>query len=226
MTGMTTYVATEVLNAITSKANFTNVATAYAALFTVVGSDAGTGFTEAAYTSYTRVATPGASWNAPSGASPTTIANGSSISFPVCTNAGTAVVEVEIGFGLYDAAASGNLLQWDFLGSNSWAPFTCSAVGSGNGTVFTVPGYTPVNGDLVYVNEEYGGTLPTFTQSNFTGQLVVANASGNTFTVTNAATAVWTSTTGSGMVRKMTPQSVVPGGQPIFNAGSIVLSAG
>jgi|ERR1700757_2482636 len=228
MPGMTNLVANELLGAITSQGTFTNITTAYMALFPVVGTDAGTGFTEAAYTGYVREATPAATWNAPSGTSPSSISNAAAINFPICTNTGTAIVEVEQAWGLLNnatAAVSGaTLLAWDYIGSMNWAPFTCTAVGSGNGTVLTVPGYTPANGDVVVVNEEYGGSAPTFTQSNFTGQLVVANASGNTFTVTNASTAVWTSTIGSGMLKKITPQSVVPNGQPIINVGSCVIN--
>jgi hypothetical protein len=217
------------LTNLTADALLVNITTAYPYMcfFTAVGSDAGTGFTEAAYTGYTRENTTG-DWGAPSGTSPSSISNSSAIDFPICTNTGTAIVEVEIAWGMVNnstaAISSTSLGAWDYLGSANWTPFTCTAVGSGNGTVLTVPGYTPTNGDIVVIDEEYGGTLPTFTQSNFTGQLTVANASGNTFTVTNASTAVWTSTIGSGMLKKITPQSVVPNGQPIINIGSCVIN--
>jgi hypothetical protein len=62
--------------------------------------------------------------------------------------------------------------------------------------------------DLVIFSTEFGGTAPSFSQSNFTGQLAVVSPATDTFTVTNAATAVNTSSTGSGSVRKITAQSI------------------
>lgn len=220
MAGMTTLTATGLLAGTTSQGTFTNVTTSYLAMFTAVGSDAGTGFTEAAYTSYAREATPAATWNAPSGTSPTSITNSGSVAFPVCANSGTAVVETEIAFGLLNnptAAVSGTtLLMWDYLGAYSWNPFTCTSALPG---VMTVPAHGYSNGDQVVVDAEYGGTLPT-TGGSWAGLLTVANVTTDTFTV-----GVNTTSTGNGMIRKVQQQAIVPNVQPIFNAGSIVINA-
>lgn len=217
MPGLSDYAAKEVLSAITSKANFTNVATAYVALFSTIPTDANTGGVEAAYTSYARQPAPAASWNAASGSAPSTISNSASISFPVCTNAGTAVVETEIAFGLFDAVTSGNLLAADYLGNFSWSPFTCTLASPG---VLTMPAHGFANGDKVVVDAEFGGTLPA-TAGSWAGLLTVANVTTDTFTA-----GVNTTGTGSGMVRKVVAQAIVPNLQPILNAGSVVFSAG
>ena len=215
MAGLTDYTARQVLSAITSKASFTNVATAYVSLFSVVPTDAGTGGTEAAYASYARQAAPAASWNAAAGSAPSTISNAAQVSFPICTNAGTAVVETEIAFGIHDAVTAGNLLAWDYLGPGAWLPFVCTSASPG---VLTVPAHGFANGDKVAVNAEFGGSLPT-TAGSWAGLLTVANVTTDTFTA-----GVNTTGTGSGMVRKVVAQAVVGNLQPIVNAGSIVLA--
>ncbi len=103
MAGFTTYTQQKVLDHVRGKTSWT-MPTAYVALFTAAPSDAGGG-TEAAYTSYARVATAGADWSAASGTSGT---NAQAITFPACTGSSSTVTH----FGLYDASTSGNLLAW------------------------------------------------------------------------------------------------------------------
>ena len=217
MVGMTTYTATELLKAITDQGTFTEVTAPYLALFTVAGTDAGTGFTEAAYTGYARQLAAAASWNAPTGTSPTTVSTSAAVNFPVCTNSASGVIETEIAWGIYDASTAGNLISWDFLGNYTWQPFNCTLASPG---VFTVDGggYTFANGDQVVVTAEYGGTLPTGVSA--TTLYTVAGVSGNTFNI-----GVNTSTIGNGMIRKVVPQQVVTNLQPIVSAGNAVISA-
>ena len=106
MTGMTNYSADAWLAYIVGKTAMPTLPTAYLALFTAVGTDAGTGFTEVSGGGYARVLTSAATWNAASGTSPSTNSNAASISFPTSTGSWGTV----IAWGLYDAPTGGNLL--------------------------------------------------------------------------------------------------------------------
>lgn len=211
MVGNTTFTATEFLKSITNQGTMAEVTTPFIGLLTAVASDAGS-VTEAAYTSYAREA---ATFNAPTGTQPVTVSNSGSISFPICTNTGTAVVETEIAFGLYDASSGGDLLTWDYLGGTSWFPFDCSLASPG---VFTCNGTTLTNGQQIALTTRFGGTLPTGL-SQYT-LYTVAGVSGNTFNV-----GVNTSSIGDGMLKVVVPQSIVPGSQPVINSGSLVIGS-
>lgn len=222
MTGYSDYSAQNSLNYIVGKTAIPALPTAYVALFTAVGSDAGTGFTEVTGGSYARVATSGATWNAASGSAPSSITNASAITFPTATadwtGAGASPV---IAFGLYDAATLGNLLAWDYLGNYAWLPATVSLASPG---VITAKAHGYSAADSVVFSTEYGGTAPTFSQSNFTGVLAVVSPATDTFTVTNGGTAVNTSSTGSGMVRKIIKQLIPVGIQPSFAANALTIT--
>lgn len=211
MVGNTTFTATEFLKAITNQGTFTEVTTPFIGLLTAVTNDAGT-VTEAAYTGYARVA---AAFSAPSGSQPVTVSNSGTLTFGTCTNAGTAVVETEIAFGLYDASSSGDLITWDYLGGSNWNPFDCTNASPG---VITCDGTTFTNGQQIALSTRFGGTLPTGL-AQFT-LYTVAGVSGNTFNV-----GVNTSSIGNGMLKLVVPQSIVPGSQPIVNPGSIVVAS-
>ena len=224
MTGFSDYTAQNLLAYVTGKTAMPALPTSYLALFTTAPTaDAGTGGTEVSGGSYTRVTTSGANWNTPTASSGTApgivsafTSNSATLTFPTASaNWGTV-----LAFGLYDAATVGNLLVWDYLGNFAWRPVSVSAVGSGAGAVFTSPAHGLSNGDPVVVTTKYGGALPTFTQSNFTGVLVVANATVDTFTVTNGGTAVWTSTTSDFAVRKILQQSIPSGVTASFTGGT------
>jgi hypothetical protein len=218
MTGFTDRVSQGILNHITGKTGLFALPTAYVALFTAVGTDAGTGFTEVTGGSYARHATAAADWNAASGSAPSQISNANTLTFPTATADWGSI----IAFGLYDASSAGNLLCWDFFGNYSWLPATVSAASP---AVITAHAHGFSVGDLVEWSIEYGGVNPTFSQSNFTGALTVTSPSTDTFTVTNGATAVNTSTTGNGMVRKLLPQAINNGASAAFPAGSLVITS-
>lgn len=101
MPSFSDYTENRVLDHVLGKTSFT-MPSVWVALYTVAPTDAGGG-TEAAYGSYARVATSGASWNAASGGS---TSNATALAFPACTS-GTSVV---VAFGLLDASSGGNLL--------------------------------------------------------------------------------------------------------------------
>jgi hypothetical protein len=223
VTGFTDRTSQGILGHIVGKTALYTLPTAYLALFTGVGGDAvsgdaGTGFTEVTGGAYARLATAGADWTAPSGSAPSTIRNANAFTFPTATASWGAL----IAFGLYDAGAGGNLLAWDFLGAYPWLPATVSAA---TPAVITAKAHGFAAADLLAWTNEYGGTVPGFSQSNFTGPLAVTSPATDTFRVTNGGTAVNTATTGSGMVRKLGSQSVAAGNIVSFPIGSIILSS-
>lgn len=154
----------------------------------------------------------------PSGSSaPSTLTNNSIITFATPTaNWGTIVA-----VGLYDALTSGNLLNWDYMGNFAWLPCSVSSASPGVITA-KANGYTV--GDTVVFSTEYGGTAPSFSASNFTGLLAVAHQATDTLDVTNAATAVNTSSTGSGMIRKVGSQVISTNVVASFAASALTLS--
>ncbi len=114
--------------------------------------------------------------------------------------------------------------MFDYLGNYAWLPGTVSAASPG---VITAKAHGYSAADSVVYTLKYGGTTPTFSQSNFTGVLAVAAASlaTDTFTVTNSATAVNTSASGSGSFRKITQQSIPQNVTASFAASSFTLTA-
>lgn len=215
MTGFTDFAATRTIDNWTGKTAMPALATpghTWVALFTAVGIDAGTGFTEASGGSYARVDT-NTLWNAAAASAPSSTSNSGAITFPTSTGSWGTV----IAFGIYDAATAGNLLWWDYLGNFPWQPTTVSLASPG---ILTVKAHGFSAADLIIFSTEYGGTAPSFSQSNFTGQLAVVSPATDSFSVTNAATAVNTSSTGSGLVRKITAQSIPSGVTASFAGGT------
>lgn len=216
MAGLTDYTAQNALNWITGEAAMPATTERYIALFTAVGTDGGTGFTEVSGGSYARAAAPASSWNAASGSDPSTASNSAAIAFPTSTASWGDV----IAFGVYDAATGGNLLDWDWIGNDKWFPFTCTSASPGVLTAIGITaGSTPTlaDGALVVVDAEWGGTLPTGLAVDT--QYTVAGLSADTFNV-----GVNTTTTGSGMVRQVTPQTIPNNTTFSFAAGALTLT--
>lgn len=211
MTGFSDYASQRILQHAVGKTSWTMPSTVALGLFTAVGSDGGTGFTEVSGGSYARVAVQ-TLWNAASGSAPSTITNSASITFPAATaNWGTI-----IGWGLYDAASAGNLLFWDYMGNFNWIPFSCTSASPG---VLTSPAHGFANGDSVVVSGgEYGGVLPT-TGGSWTGLLTVAGVTTDTFNV-----GVNTTSTGDGMLRKVASQAINTGVTASFAASTLTLA--
>lgn len=150
---------------------------------------------------------------------PATLTNGAIIAYQPATGAGFGTV---LAFALYDAVTAGNMLMWDWLGNFAWLPATMTAASPG---VITAHAHGYSAADPVVVSTKYGGTLPTFSQSNLTGVLAVVSPATDTFTVTNASTAVNTSTSGDFMVRKILQQSIPSGVTASFAASTLPLFA-
>jgi hypothetical protein len=150
---------------------------------------------------------PSASTGAPGAAQvPVSSASGSQINY--AANGATGWTGNPIYWQVYDALTSGNCLYGDYMGNYAWLPWTCTLASPG---VLSAHAHGYSNNDPVAISFKLGGTIPTFGQSNFTndaGTLLVANSTTDTFTLTNASTAVNTSSTGDGMVRKLVSYTV------------------
>lgn len=155
------------------------------------------------------------SFTAASGSAPSQITNASAtITFAQATaNWGTV-----IAFGLFDASSSGNLLAWDYMGAYSWLPCTVSSASPG---IITAKAHGYSNGDSFVFSTEYGGTAPSFSSGNFTGLLTVAGAATDSFN--NASSN--TSSTGSGMVRKVIQQSIPINATASFSTSQLTVTS-
>ena len=217
MTGFTDRVSRQIIDHITGKTTiFAKVTPMYLALFTAVGLDDGTGFTEVSGNGYARVATAITDWNAAAGTGPSSAANANAATFPASSGAWNASAPI-IAFGLYDASIAGNLLAWDYLGSGAWKPFSATLASP---SAITAPAHGFAAADQIVMSAEGGGTLPT---GIFTGLLTVAAApTTDTFNVSVNASA-----SGSGLLRKVVPLVVGSAGiTPAFAAGTLTLVSG
>jgi hypothetical protein len=233
MAALTNFAAQSYLDNLTGKAAAFSNAARYLALFTAVGTDANTGFTEVSGTSYARIQIPTASWGSATGTAPSSSTTTAGVSFVTSggdwTGAGASPI---IAWGLFDALTTGNLLCWDYLGNFNWLPATVSSASPG---VFTAKAHGFAQFDPVVFSTEFGGVAPTTSAGVVTGLLSVGASpttdtftvgSGATFTnaVLGAGTTVNTSATGNGMVRKVSAQLVPNNTTVTFNSGNIVVS--
>lgn len=210
MSGDSDYLARAILNWQVGKTAFPALPTAYLALFTAMGIDAGTGFTEPAAGAYARKQTAAADWNAATGSAPATISNANAFTFPTATADWGTI----IGFGLFDAATGGNLLDYDWLGPDPWKPFDCSLASPG---LFTVRGHGFANADKVVCSAEVAGSLPAGISA--ATLLTVAGVATDTFNV-----GVNTTSVGNGLLRRVVSQACPTGVALTFPAGSLVFT--
>lgn len=288
MTGLSNYSAQNELNWLTGQVAQPALPSVFMALFTAVGTDAGTGFTEVSGGSYARQQVAGSAatngttaagnatlhfastpawvvagmtiydttasvipagttvvsvtgttvvmsanatgggvgsgdtivfsaFSAASGTGPSTVINNAAITFVQASSSWGTVIAV----GLYDAGTFGNLLAWDYLGNFAWLPCTISSASPG---VITSKAHGYSANDPVVYTVEYGGTAPTFSQSNLTGILAVVSPTTDTFTVTNASTAVNTSSTGDGMIRKIVQQPIAANVTASYAASQVTIT--
>lgn len=214
---LTNFAATAVLKHLTGVAAYT-MPSPYVGLFTAVGTDAGTGFTEVSGGSYARQAASGGSvWGAPTGSDPVTITTSLTIAFPVATaNWGTV-----IAWGLFDAVSGGNLLEWDYLGGYTWLP--CYVTAGSPCRIYAVGNNYGQNDTIVFTTK-YGGQLPSFVSGNFSSPLTVISPTGSLFTPYLSGAGVNTSTEGSGNVRKIASLTVNANMPTFFFGGALSLS--
>jgi hypothetical protein len=230
MSGKSDYTAESILNWVTGRTAMPSLPTPYLALFTAAPtSDAGTGGTEVSGGSYARIVASGSGiWGAAGASSgtepsvtPAAITNSAGgITFATSTGSWGSV----LAWGLYDAVTAGNLLWWDYLGNFPWLPCTVSAASPG---IITAHAHGYSANDPVAFTTKFGGTIPTFSASNFTnnaGTLLVVSPATDSFSTTNAAAAVNTSSTGNGAIRKLLVQAIASGITVTFNTSTFTLS--
>jgi hypothetical protein len=157
-----------------------------------------------------------------SGSAPSSLTNGAVISYAQATGTGFGTV---LAWGLYDASSSGNLLFWDFLGNYAWLPFEIPTASS----LATVKGNGYSSNDPVVFTAEYGGTLPTLstgTMTSYTVNFVATPATDtiNVDTTSGPSTPIVTTSSGSGMVRKIVQQPIAANVTASFSASSFTLS--
>jgi hypothetical protein len=275
MTGLSNYTANNFLNWVTGQEAEPSLPAVYLALYTAVGTDAGTGFTEVSGGAYARVQVAGAltasasfttssttitlsatvpawvvagmsiyvtltttashassgsadsltfsAFGTPSGTAPATITNTAAITFAQATASWGTV----IAWGLYDALTSGDLLMWDFMGNYAWLPFENP---TGSNPTFSVKANGYSSNDPVVLTAEYGGTLPSLSTGTFTSYTVNYVASPATDaisldTTSGPTTAVVATSSGSGMLRKITQQSIPANVTASFAASSFTINA-
>jgi hypothetical protein len=133
----------------------------------------------------------------------------------------TASWGVAVATGIYDAINGGNLLDWDWLGNDPWFPCSISLASPG---IITAPGITAgslpplANGASVVFTARFGGTLPAAIASE--SPKTVAGLISDAFNV-----GINTATSGSGMVRQITQQSIGVGQTASFANGALTLDA-
>jgi hypothetical protein len=99
--------------------------------------------------------------------------------------------------------------------------------------VMTTHAHGYSNGDPIVATTEYGGSFPTATQESLTSYVVnyAANVATDTFTLStsssapSSANALWTSTTGDFMVRKIVQQSIPQNVTASFAASALTALA-
>jgi hypothetical protein len=120
-------------------------------------------------------------------------------------------------FGLYDGLTGGNLLGWDYVGSNKWIPFTCTNASPGVMTADTAAD-APANGSSIVVTQKYGGTLPP-TGGSWAGLLTTAGLSGATFNAGVSTTGI-----GGGQFRQVSVQSIPNNVTASFASGTLSIT--
>jgi hypothetical protein len=118
--GVTDFAQKKIANTLMQGASLGAPSTWYLALFTVAPTAAGGG-TEATWTSYARVALPNTStyWTTAGGATTITVQNAGLIQF---LSAGSGASATVLGWGLFDAATSGNMWFFGVTSSLSVTP--------------------------------------------------------------------------------------------------------
>lgn len=163
----------------------------------------------------------------PAGGEPQTITTGSAITFPQATGDWGTVV----AWGIFDASSSGNLWAWDYIGNYPWLPCYITSAAP---AVWTVKGHGYFAADNFVYSNEVAGTLMSFSTGTFTltgdgstgvSPLLTVDVSPatDTFNAKNSSTSIATSSSGSGMVRKVIGQDVPNNAVVSITAGTLTL---
>lgn len=189
-------------------------ATQFAALFTTVPADDGSGGVEANYTSYARVSVTNNTTNFPS-ANPKLNAN--AINFPTATGPQTGTVKA---LGWFTASSGGTLRVIARLVDQVVPMF----VGLNTGDIIWAPGHTFTDGVQVVLWAPAGTTLPTGLSADT--PYFVINTSGNSFqlSLTSGGAAIAITADGSGSIGRSRHTSIGIGDTPSVAASGYSLS--
>jgi hypothetical protein len=174
-------------------------ATLYAAAFTTVPADDGTGGVEANYTSYARVSKTN---NGTNFASANPKQNSTTVDFPQATGAQTGTLKA---IGWYTASSGGTLRAIARLMDN----VIRSAVGLNTGDIIHAPGHTFANDSKVVFYAPAGVTLPTGLSADTEYYVINAVASQNFQVSTTQGGAAVTITADGGCVVGRSRHTVV-----------------
>lgn len=202
-----------ILNHVLGNTPYGAPANVHIGLFTVAPSDSGGG-TEVTGGSYARKSVTNNTTNFPNAA-------GGSKSLAVQQDFPQATADwgTVVAFGLFDAASSGNLLYWGWLGSDAGKVFTATVADT-----LTAPGHSLVNNDQVRVMAIPGATLPAGLSAGTT--YFVVNVSGDTFqlSATQGGAAIDITASGSGLIAKIAAKPVLNGDTAQFPPGSLTIT--
>lgn len=203
-----------ILNELQGGTAFAADATLFAALFTTVPIDDGSGGTEANYTSYARVSVTNNTTNFPS-ANPKL--NATAVTFPTATGAQTGTVKA---LGWFTASSGGTLRVIARLVDQVIPMF----VGLDTGDIIWAPGHAFSNGVQVVLWAPAGTTLPTGLSADT--PYFVISASGNSFqlSLTSGGAAITISGDGSGSIGRSRHTTVGIGDTPAVAISGYSLS--
>ena len=189
--------------------------TAYISLLTSINNFRTGTVSEATYTGYgTR---PSATFGAPTDTSPVggrQIANSGLVDFPQNTGSNQDV----LGFGVHDAATSGNLRMIGFLDAHPPILGTATVADT-----ITAPAHGLANAERVFVLAAPGAVIPTGLSEN-TAYYVI-NTATDTFqlSLTNGGAAVDITVSGAALFMPYAPVTIATNATPEFAVGALVL---
>lgn len=174
---------------------------------------AGATGTEMSYPGYGRKAV---SWSTVSGR---TLQTSSTITGNAC---GDSNLPSYVGWCIWDASTGGNVLDFGYNSSLGPVNFYCSAAG----LLTFDAGYTPANGDVIYLIQNDTGTLPTGTAE--ATRYYIINASGQTanLSTTLGGSAVTITAAGTGLAVKTSVRTLQIGDAPFVAASAITIKQG
>lgn len=216
MDGLSDYAEVKVLDIVAQGTTFTAPATSYISLHTALLVDAATG-AEVSGNAYARLDVT-AALPAAAGAGGSVTSN---VALTWSAASPSAWGEI-ISFGIWDASSAGNLIWRGIFGDDPYG-FTATA---SDDVVITHTSAYAVN-DRVVVYPVPGRSLPTgLSADTIYYILTVPTAGSYTLSATQGGATINITANGSGLLRKLTPQTVNAGNTFQINSGSLKLLIG
>lgn len=181
-----------IVNEVFGGTAFAADATLFAAAFTTVPADDGTGGVEANYTSYARVSVTNNLTNFPS-ANPKL--NATLVGFPAATGAQAGTLKA---IGWFTASSGGTLRAIARLCDN----LVPMCVGLNTGDILWAPGHTFVNGDQVVLWAPAGVTLPAGLSADTPYFVITVSGSSFQLSLTSGGAAIAITADGAAMIAR------------------------